>query len=77
MWWRNGRILRNVSPAIVLPRNTIGPSDEISRRMAKPSVVLPEPEFADDAERLALAHRDAHPVDRLDVADDPAHARRA
>ena len=25
--------------------------------------------FADDAERLALAHRDADAVDRLDVAD--------
>ena len=28
--------------------------------------------FADDAQRLALAHRDAHAVDRLDVADDLA-----
>ena len=35
-------------------------------------MVLPEPEFADDAERLALAHLDAHAVDRLDVADDLA-----
>ena len=44
MWWRNGRIFLNVSPAILLPKNTIGPSDEMSRRMAKPSVVLPEPD---------------------------------
>ncbi len=29
---------------MVLPMNTIGPSDEISRRMARPSVVLPEPD---------------------------------
>ena len=49
--------------------NTIGPSDEISRRMARPSVVLPEPDFADHAERLALAHLDADAVHRLDVAD--------
>ena len=37
--------------------------------MARPSVVLPEPDFADHAERLALAHLDADAVDRLDVAD--------
>ena len=29
---------------MVLPRNTIGPCDEISRRIASPSVVLPEPD---------------------------------
>ena len=28
---------------MVSPMNTTGPSDEISRRMARPSVVLPEP----------------------------------
>ncbi len=53
--------------------NTIGPSEEISRRMARPSVVLPEPGFADHAERFALAQIDADAVDRLDMADDFAH----
>ena len=55
-----------------LPRKTILPCDEISRISARPSVVLPEPELADDAERLALAHRDVDAVHRLDVADDRA-----
>src|SRR6202045_5198931 len=29
---------------MLLPKNTIGPSDEISRSSASPSVVLPEPD---------------------------------
>ena len=29
---------------MLLPRNTIGPSEEISRSSARPSVVLPEPD---------------------------------
>ena len=41
----------------------------MSRRMARPSVVLPEPEFADDAERLAGAQLERQPVDGLDVVD--------
>src|SRR5262249_8440549 len=44
MSWRNGRISLNLRPWIALPRNTIGPSDEMSRRMARPSVVLPDPD---------------------------------
>ena len=44
MWWRNGRIWRNFSPMMFLPRNAIVPCDEISRRIASPSVVLPEPD---------------------------------
>src|SRR6185436_6812598 len=31
-------------PWMLLPRNTIGPSDEISRNSASPSVVLPDPD---------------------------------
>ena len=41
---RNGRIALKRRPWILLPRNTIGPSDEISRSSASPSVVLPEPD---------------------------------
>ena len=41
---RNGRICLNFKPWISLPRKTIGPFEEISRRMARPSVVLPEPD---------------------------------
>ena len=44
MSWRNGRIALNLRPCSGLPRKTIGPSDEISRRIASPSVVLPEPD---------------------------------
>ena len=44
MSWRNGRISRNFRPVIFLPRKQISPSEEISRRMASPSVVLPEPD---------------------------------
>ena len=39
-----GRISLNLSPWIGLPRNTIGPCEETSRRMARPSVVLPDPD---------------------------------
>ena len=49
--------------------NTIGPSDEISRRMREAERGLAGAGFADHAERLALAHLDADAVDRLDVAD--------
>ncbi len=41
---RNGRIALKRRPWILLPKNTIGPSDEISRSSASPSVVLPEPD---------------------------------
>src|SRR3984957_12917747 len=41
---RNGRIALKRSPWISLPRNTIGPLEEISRNSASPSVVLPEPD---------------------------------
>jgi hypothetical protein len=41
---RNGRISLKRRPWMSLPRNTIGPSDEISRSSARPSVVLPEPD---------------------------------
>src|SRR5258706_15412335 len=41
---RNGRIALKRRPWIFLPRNTIGPSDEINRSSARPSVVLPEPD---------------------------------
>ena len=60
-----------------LPRNTIGPSDEISRRMASPSVVLPEPDSPTTPSVSPLRTAMLTPVDRLDVADDLARARRA
>src|SRR5271154_1204436 len=41
---RNGRIALKRRPWILLPKKTIGPSDEISRSSARPSVVLPEPD---------------------------------
>src|SRR5258707_3988084 len=41
---RNGRIALKRRPWILLPRNTIGPLEEISRNRARPSVVLPEPD---------------------------------
>src|ERR1700732_661932 len=41
---RNGRIALKRKPWILLPRKTIGPSDEISRNNARPRVVLPEPD---------------------------------
>src|SRR5271169_2928513 len=41
---RNGRICLKRRPCSALPMKTIGPSDEMSRRSAKPSVVLPEPD---------------------------------
>src|ERR1700692_1735557 len=41
---RNGRISLNRRPWILLPKNTIGPLEEISRSSASPSVVLPEPD---------------------------------
>ena len=56
---------------------TIGPSDEISRSMREAERGLARAGFADDAERLALAHLDADAIDRLDVADGLAQRRRA
>jgi hypothetical protein len=41
---RNGRMFLNVKPWMLRPRKTIGPSEEISRSSARPSVVLPEPD---------------------------------
>jgi len=52
-----------------LPKNTIGPSDEISRSSARPSVVLPEPDSPTTAERFALAYLQADAIDRFDVSD--------
>ena len=40
---RTGRIWRNDSPCNSRPRKRIEPSDEISRRIASASVVLPDP----------------------------------
>ena len=70
---RNGRISLNRRPCSLLPMNTIGPSDEIRRRIARPSVDLAGAGFADHAERLALAQLDADAVAGLDVADHLAH----
>ena len=62
---------------MALPMNTIGPVDEINRRMARPKGGFAGARFADDAERLALAQLDADAIDRLDVSDNLAQARRA
>ena len=43
-----------------------------SRSRASPSVVLPEPEFAHQPDRVALLEREADAVDRLHVADGAA-----
>src|SRR6516162_5789782 len=41
---RNGRISLKRRPWMLLPRNTIGPLEEINRNSASPRVVLPEPD---------------------------------
>jgi len=64
---RNGRIALKRRPWISLPRNTIGPSDEISRKQRHAQAWSCRTGFADHAERLALAHREADAIDRLDV----------
>ena len=48
------------------PRPSVG---SISRRMQRPVVDLPQPGFADQAERLAGAMSKRHAVDRMDAAD--------
>ena len=55
-----------------LPRKTIGPSEEISRRIARPSVVLPEPDSPTTPSVSPFAHAMRDAVDRLHVADRPA-----
>ena len=57
---------------MVLPRNTIGPSRRDQPQDREAERGLAGTGFADDAERLALAHLDVDAVDRLDMAD---HAR--
>ena len=49
--------------------NTIGPSRRNQPQDGEAERGLAGAGFADDAERLALAHLDADAVDRLDVAD--------
>ena len=49
--------------------NTIGPSRRDQPQDREAERGLAGARFADDAERLALAHLDADAVDRLDVAD--------
>src|SRR6266567_2254651 len=41
---RNGSMPLNLSLCSGLPMNTIGPCEEISLKIARPSVVLPEPD---------------------------------
>ena len=43
--------------------------------MQRPVVVLPQPTFADEAERLAAPDVEAHAVDRLDVPHSPRNER--
>ena len=47
------------------------------RRMVRPTVVLPHPTLADQAERLAGDDVEADVVDGLDVPDDVSKRRRA
>ena len=66
---RNGRIALNLRPWMAWPMNTTGPFDEISRRMARPSVVLPEPDSPTTPSVSPLRTSIADAVHRLDVAD--------
>ena len=50
----------------------MGPLEEISRRIASPRVVLPEPDSPTMPSVSPAPHLDAHAVHRLDVADDLA-----
>ena len=69
---RSGRMSRWLSACRSLPSKRMPPSLRSSRSRARPSVVLPEPDFADQPDRVAFAQRDADAVDRLHVADGPA-----
>ena len=72
MSWRNGRICLNFRPCDRLAQEHDRPVRGDQPQDGEPERGLAGAGFADDAERLALAHRDAHAVDRLDVADHPA-----
>ena len=52
------------------PSNTMRPAVGSSmRRMARPVVDLPQPDFADQPQRVAARQREADAVDSLDGAD--------
>ena len=68
-----------------MPSNSISPAvGLIKRSSVRASVDLPQPEFADDAERLAAVHLEAHAVDRAhrplaaarrEMLGEPRHAQ--
>ena len=59
-------------PWISLPSKRMAPWLAWRRSSASPSVVLPEPGFADDADRVPFPHGHVDAVDRADVIDGPA-----
>ena len=53
-----------------LPSNQTSPEvGSISRRMQRPVVDLPQPDFADEAQGLAGSDLEAHPIDRVHALD--------
>ena len=72
--FRSGR--SSLSPRCVMsvPSKTIVPPvGSYRRRSARPTVDLPQPGLADEAERLAALDSERDAVDRLHVADVPVH----
>ncbi len=68
--WRKGR--SSVLPRRVMSRpsrRSVPAVGSIRRRMVRPTVVLPQPELADEAQGLARLDREAHVVDGVDLAD--------
>ena len=57
--------------------NTIGPSDEIRCRMARPSVVLPILHLPTTTKRLTFAQLNANAIDCLDVTNDTLRSTRS
>ena len=66
---RNGRISLNLQALQFVAQEHDRPSEEISRRIASPSVVLPEPDSPTMPRVSPAPHLDRDAVHRLDVAD--------
>ena len=69
--------LLEARPWMSLPRKTMRPFRRDQPHQREAERRLAGAGFADDAERLALAHGDVDAVDRLDVADGLAQKARA
>ena len=66
----SGRICVEGKPAMSLPMKLMRPFEEIRRAQRQAERRLARAGFADDAERLARAHRQVDAVDRLHMVDD-------